>query len=318
MHREIGGVSFVEGFLPEGIGRNESLERIDQAVDWDKLSRLVNGIHSSSEGRKSYPPLMMVRVMLLQQWYGVSDPAMEEALSDRLSFRRFVGLGIQDESPDHSTISRFRRSLTERGLGEELLEELNRQLDGKGLMVKSGTLMDATLVESQGSRKSGSAEGTDKDAAWTRKGSRSHYGYKMHIGVDEGSGLIRKAVLTPANVNDTEVADELILGDELAVYADRAYDTHRRRQRLKSMGIQDQIMRRANKHHPEVADVEKLRNDLISRVRARVEKVFGTLKRSYGYSRVRYIGLERNATEMCFKCMAYNLRRADRIVLNGA
>ena len=256
MHREIGGVSFVEGFLPEGIGRNESLERIDQAVDWDKLSRLVNGIHSSSEGRKSYPPLMMVRVMLLQQWYGASDPAMEEALSDRLSFRRFVGLGIQDESPDHSTISRFRRSLTERGLGEELLEELNRQLDGKGLMVKSGTLMDATLVESQGSRKSGSAEGTDKDAAWTRKGSRSHYGYKMHIGVDEGSGLIRKAVLTPANVNDTEVADELILGDELAVYADRAYDTHRRRQRLKSMGIQDQIMRRANKHHPEVADVE--------------------------------------------------------------
>ena len=187
-------------------------------------------------------------------------------------------------------------------------------------MVKSGTLMDATLVESQGSRKSGSGEGTDKDAAWTRKGSRSHYGYKMHIGVDEGSGLIRKAVLTPANVNDTEVADELILGGELAVYADRAYDTHRRRQRLKlkSMGIQDQIMRRANKHHPEVADVEKLRNDLISRVRARVEKVFGTLKRSYGYSRVRYIGLERNATEMCFKCMAYNLRRADRIVLNGA
>ena len=159
MHREIGGVSFVEGFLPGGIGRNESLERIDQAVDWDKLSRLVNGIHSSSEGRKSYPPLMMVRVMLLQQWYGASDPAMEEALSDRLSFRRFVGLGIQDESPDHSTISRFRRSLTERGLGEELLEELNRQLDGKGLMVKSGTLMDATLVESQGSRKSGSAEG---------------------------------------------------------------------------------------------------------------------------------------------------------------
>ena len=114
------------------------------------------------------------------------------------------------------------------------------------------------------------------------------------------------------------MADELILGGELAVYADRAYDTHRRRQRLKSMGIQDQIMRRANKHHPEVADVEKLRNDLISRVRARVEKVFGTLKRSYGYSRVRYIGLERNATEMCFKCMAYNLRRADRIVLNGA
>ncbi len=317
MHREMGEQSFVEAFLPEGIGRNESLERIDRAVDWDRLARLVNGIHSSSEGRKSYPPLMMVKVMLLQQWYGASDPAMEETLSDRLSFRRFVGLGLQDESPDHSTISRFRTSLTERGLGQALMEELNRQLEWKGLMVKSGTLIDATLVESQGRRASGSEEATDKDASWTRKGSRSHYGYKMHVGVDEGSGLIRKAVLTPANVNDTEAADELILGDELAVYADRAYDTHGRRRKLKAMGIEDRIMRRANKHHPELADEEKLRNGLISKVRARVEKVFGTLKRSYGYSKVRYIGLERNATEMWFKCMAYNLRRAERIVLDG-
>ena len=317
MHREIGNPSLIEGFLPEGIGRNESLERIDRAVDWDKLAGLVNGVHSSPEGRKSYPPLMMVKVMLLQQWYGASDPAMEEALSDRLSFRRFVGLGLQDQSPDHSTISRFRTWLTERRLGEGLMEELNRQLDGKGMMVKAGTLMDATLVESQGRRVSGCEEATDKDAAWTRKGARSHYGYKMHVGVDEGSGLIRKAVLTPANVNDTEVADELILGDEMAVYGDRAYGTHGRRRMLKSMVIEDRIMRRGNKHHPELADEEKHRNKLISRVRARVEKVFGTLKRSYGYSRVRYIGIERNATEMWFKCMAYNLRRADRIVLNG-
>ena len=102
----------------------------------------------------------------------------------------------------------------------------------------------------------GVEEATDKDAAWTRKGARSHYGYKMHVGVDEGSGLIRKAVLTPANVNDTEVADELILGDEMAVYGDRAYGTHGRRRMLKSMVIEDRIMRRGNKHHPELADDE--------------------------------------------------------------
>lgn len=318
MHREIGKESFLEAFLPEGIGRNESLERIGEVVDWERLGGLVEDIYSAGEGRPSYPPLMMVKVMLLQQWYGASDPQMEEALRDRLSFRRFVGLGLHEESPDHSTISRFRGRLTERGLLEGMMEELNRQMEERGLMVKTGTLMDATLVESQGKRVSKEEKATDKDAAWTRKGKRYHYGYKVHIGVDEGSGLIRKAVMTQANVNDTEVADELISGDEKAVYADRAYDTHERRRRLKRMGIEDRIMKRGNKHHPEVSEEDSRKNEMISRVRAKVEKVFGTLKRTYGYSRVRYMGLERNTTEMWLKCMAYNLRRADRLILNGA
>ena len=317
MHREIGKESFLEAFLPEGIGRNESLERIGEVVDWERLGMLVEDIYSAGEGRPSYPPLMMVKVMLLQQWYGASDPQMEEALRDRLSFRRFVGLGLHEESPDHSTMSRFRGMLTERGLVKEMMEELNRQMEERGLMVKTGTLIDATLVESQGRRVSREEKATDKDAAWTRKGGRHHYGYKVHIGVDEGSGLIRKAVMTAANVNDTEVADELISGDERAVYADRAYDTHERRRKLKRMGIEDGIMKRGNKHHPEVSEEDRRKNELISKVRARVEKVFGTLKRTYGYSRVRYIGLERNATEMWFKCMAYNLRRAERMVFNG-
>ena len=221
MHREIGKESFLEAFLPEGIGRNDSLERIGEVVDWERLGGLVGDIYAAGEGRPSYPPLMMVKVMLLQQWYGASDPQIEEALRDRLSFRWFVGLGLHEESPDHSTISRFRGMLTERGVVEGMMEELNRQMEEKGLMVKAGTLMDATLVESQGRRVSKKEEATDKDAAWARKGGRNYYGYKVHVGVDEGSGLIRKAVLTPANVNDTEVADELIMGDEGVVYADR-------------------------------------------------------------------------------------------------
>ena len=317
MHREIGKESFLEAFLPEGIGRNESLDRIGDVVDWERLGGLIGGIYSAGEGRPSYPPMMMVKVMLLQQWYGASDPQMEEALRDRLSFRRFVGLGLHEESPDHSTISRFRGMLTERGLMGEMMEELNRQMEHKGLMVKAGTLMDATLVESQGRRVSREEKATDKDAAWTHKGGRHHYGYKVHIGVDEGSGLIRKAVMTAANVNDTEVGDELISGDEKAVYADRAYDTHKRRGKLKGMGIEDRIMKRGNKHHPEVSEEDRRKNELISKVRSRVEKVFGTLKRTYGYSRVRYMGLERNTTEMRLKCMAYNLRRAERMVFNG-
>ena len=317
MHRELGQPSLAESLLPEGLGSNHQLERINDAVDWGRFNRLVEGVYSASEGRPSYPPLTMVKVLLLEQWYNLSDPQMEEALGDRISFRRFVGLGLQDDTPDHSTISRFRGILTEKRLVERLMKELSRQLEERGMVVKGGTLMDATLVESQGRRVLMKEEATDRDAAWTRKGGRYHYGYKVHIGVDKESGLIRKAVMTAANVNDTEVADELISGDEKAVYADRAYDTHERRQRLKSMGIEDGIMKRGNKHHPEVSEGDKERNELISKVRARVEKVFGTLKRTYRYSRVRYIGLERNTTEMWLKCMAYNLRRADRIGLAG-
>ena len=317
MHRELGRPSLVESLLAEGLGSNHQLERINNAMDWGKFSRLVEGVYASGEGRPSYPPLTMVKVLLLEQWYNLSDPQMEEALGDRISFRHFVGLGLQDDTPDHSTISRFRGILTEERLVERLMEELSRQLEEKGMVVKGGTLMDATLVESQGRRVSRKEEATDKDAAWTVKGGRHHYGYKVHIGVDEKSGLIRKAVFTAANVNDTEVADELISGDEKAVYADRAYDTHERKQRLKLLGIEDGIMKRGNKHHPEVSEGDKERNELISKVRSRVEKVFGTLKRTYRYSRVRYIGLERNTTEMWLKCMAYNLRRADRIALSG-
>ena len=131
--------------------------------------------------------------------------------------------------------------------------------------------------------------------------------------MDAGSGLIRAAVFTPANVNDTEVADELVSGDEDAVYADKAYGSNERSAWLASVEIKDRIMRRGDKHHPVLPYWERQRNKLISRLRSPVEQVFGTLKRSYGYRQVRYMGLERNGTELFFKCMAYNLRRAEHL-----
>ncbi len=319
MHRPLSEQSFVDVLVPDRVGRNARLERIDEVVDWRKLAKLVNGIYAAPLGRPSYPPVVMVKIMVLQQWYDASDEAMEEALWDRISFKRFVGLAIEDDVPDHSTISRFRKEVTERGLGRRLFKELTRQLDKKGLLVKQGTLLDATIVEAQARRPSspeqpGARSKTDPDAAWTRKGGKSHFGYKAHVGLDAGSGLIREAVFTPANVNDTEVADDLVSGDEAAVYADKAYGTKERSEWLKSMRIKDRIMRRGDKHHPVLPPWERRRNALISRLRSPVEKVFGTLKRSYGYRRVRYMGLERNATELFFKCMAYNLRRADQLL----
>jgi IS5 family transposase len=144
----------------------------------------------------------MVKVLLLEQWYNLSDPQMEEALGDRISFRRFVGLGLQDKTPDHSTISRFRTALGERGLSEQLFQELERQLTEQKLVLKQKTLMDATLVEAQGRRPPTSAgrgakSTTDPEADWTytHRGHWSHFGYKVHLGVDQGSGLVRRAVL---------------------------------------------------------------------------------------------------------------------------
>ncbi len=146
MHREMGQPSLVESLLPEKLGQNQRLERIHQAVDWVRIGTLAAQVYDAPEGRPSYPPLLMVKVLLLEQWYNLSDPQMEEALGDRISFRRFVGLGLQEDAPDHSTISRFRTALAERGLAEELFLELGRQLEERGLMLKQGTLMDATVV----------------------------------------------------------------------------------------------------------------------------------------------------------------------------
>ncbi len=319
MYRQTGELTFADAMMAEGMGRNAVLERLDAALDWERIATIVGEVHAAPEGRPAYPPLSMLRIMLLQQWFDASDPAIEEALRDRISFRRFARLGWDDGTPDHSTISRFRHQLTGRGLAERVFDEIARQLDARGLLVKEGTLLDATLVEAAVRRPPygrgpGARSATDPDAAWTRKGGRAAFGYKAHLAMDGGSGLIRRALLTPANVNDTEVADRLVSGDEAAVYADKAYESKDRRARLRAQGVKDRIMHRAHKHQRALPHWQRRRNALISRVRAPVEQVFGTLKRSYGYRRVRYTGLDRNATELWLKLSAYNLRRAERLL----
>ncbi len=321
MHRSTHAPELLDAWLPPRVGRNARLERLSELIDLAPLAALVADLHAAPRGRPSYPPLLMVKVLLLQQWYQASDPAMEEALWERLSFRRFVGLGLQDAAPDHSTISRFRRQVTTAGLTARLFAAVEAQLVARGVLVQQGTLVDATLVEAQVRRPKGGATGagspTDPDATWARRGPHARFGYKLHLGVDAGSELVRRAHLTPANVNETEVADQLIAGDEAAVYGDAAYGTHARSARLRDLGIQDRLMRRPSKHHPQLSPAARRRHARIEQVRRPVEHVFGTLKRTYGYQRVRYRGLARNATAMWFMLPAYNLRRADRL-LTGA
>jgi len=306
--------TLVEAFVGRKLGGNETLERIGQLVKWYRFEKLLARLHGAQTGRPAYAPLVMFKALLLAQWYGLSDMGLEESLNDRLSFRRFAGLGLDGDTPDHTTLCRFRNDLAAAGLTEKLFEEMNRQLERLGLVLKRGTLIDATLVEAATRPPAfgSDEEAVDPEAAFGRRSGRngSTYGFKAHVAVDEGSILIRDAVLTPANVNDTVVADSLIQGDERAVYADAAYDTHDRRAVLKARGIKDGIMHRPNKHHPELPHRQRRRNRAISAIRARVETIFAILKRHYGYTRVLYRGLIKNQSHLYLLCLALNLRRA--------
>ena len=312
---------FAEAFLPAGFGRNARLERIAVLLDWGPIEALVRRVRPGTTGRPPYRALAMVKALLLQQWYGLSDPGLEEALSDRVSFRRFCGLALEEATPDETTLCRFRLALAQAGLGEALFAEVARQLDAAGFMVKAGTLIDASLVEAavrrpaDGSSPKGqeSRSRLDPDANWTRAGKtrQPFFGYKIHIGIDQGSGLIRSRRLTPAKVYESEVADDLICGDERAVYADKAYEKRARRDALRARGVKDRIQHRRTRSQPRLPHWQTVRNKLIGRVRTAVERSFARLKTGpYGLSRMRYRGLARCALHLDLAAIAYNLRRA--------
>jgi IS5 family transposase len=316
--RQVGQLGFADG-LVSGTGETV-LDRIATVIDWQPLARLIGPRSGAGPGSPSYPGLLLLRCLLLGIWHDLADPALERALADRLSFRRFAGLSLQDRVPDHSTLWRFRSELAQDGLVEHVLAEITAQLEAQGLIVKRGTLIDASLVAAAARPPRKTAPGEtaraarDGDARWGRKGRKSVFGYKIHIGADAGHTLIRRVEVTHAAVTDTEPADRLICGDERAVYGDQAYYTHARHARLLDAGIKDRLMRRPNKHHPELPARHKRRNRLIAAVRAAVERPFAVFKQHYGLRRMRFFALDRNRVQVVLACCAYNLRRAASVL----
>jgi IS5 family transposase len=258
--------------------------------------------------------LVLFKALLLQSLYGLSDRELEEALDDRLSFRRFVGLSLEEPVPDHTVLNRFRNGLVSEGLLEKLFAELDRQLEDAGVVIKRGTMLDATLIQAASAPPGDRRAAKDPDAVFTRRQGKggSTYGYKAHVGVDQGSGIIRSVITTPANVNDTTPADGLIRGDEASVWGDAAYHTHAREAALKAKGVKPRLMRRANKHHP-LPDRLRRYNRLISRRRAQVETTFATWKNRMGLTRLRYVGLAKASAQVLMAAMAFNLRRWARL-----
>lgn len=315
--KRTGQLGFGDAMIAEGRGRNPALERVTELVHWDRFEKALAGFRDDGPGRPGYRPLLLFKALLLQAWYGLSDADLEHLLGDRLSFTRFVGLTVEDDVPDHTTLCRFRNRLIAERVLEKLFTELDQQLEQAGLVLKQGTILDATLIEAAAARRGPQDAVVDPDAAYAKRQGKSGvtYGYKAHVGVDEGSGLIRAVTTTPANINDTTPADALIRGDEAAVYADMAYDTKERRSGLKAAGIKPRIMRRPNKHHPVLPRRLARLNRLIARRRAAVETTFATWKRRMGLLRARYFGLQKTAGQILLVAMAFNLRRA--AVLTG-
>lgn len=311
--KRVGQFSFVEALLPPGLGRNARLDRLGDLVKWYRFEKLLKDLRDESgPGRPGYRPLLLFKAILLQSLYGLSDVELEEALADRLSFRKFVGLSLEEEVPDSTTLCRFRNLLTEKQRLEKLFAELDRQLERAGVILKRGTMLDATVIETAAaSPPRGEHASSDPDARFTKRQGKagSSFGYKAHVGVDEGSGIIRSVITTPANVNDTTPADALIRGDERAVWADAAYHTHARERALRDRGIKPRLMRRANKHHPKLPQRLQRLNQLIARRRAQVETTFATLKRRMGLKAIRYIGLAKAHAQVMMGAIAFNMRR---------
>lgn len=307
--------SFADSLI-EGRGRRRArldrLDRIDGLLDWGRLERLLDGISAARRGGRGYPPLCLFKALLLAQWHDLSDPGLEDALADRLSFRRFCGFPLDEETPDETSFVRFRSKLRELGLHAKLFAEVNRQLEAKGLMVKTGTLVDASIIEARAKPpgpKAGEVSTVDPDAGFTKKHGKTYFGYKLHVGVDEGSELIRSLETSSADLHDGEALGALVMGDEGKVYGDKAYGSGKNRDFLERMGIGDALMYKAARNTP-LKPWQEWFNKAVSCVRSGVERVFGTGKTGYGLGKTRYFGEARVKGHCLTFAIAYNLRRA--------
>jgi transposase, IS5 family len=293
---------------------NEFLERLDATLDWKPVEKALLAMYPATTGRPPYAPLVLFKMSLLQHCYGLSDPQCEEQVGDRLSWRRFVGLGLQEAVPDETTLVNFRKRLRQYGLHEQLLGLVNRQLGQKGLILKTCTLVDATLL--QAARRAPAREdkaGGDGDAGYTVKRGQPHYGYKAHVAVDQTHTLIRAVTLTSATVHDSQEFETVVKGDEEMVVADKAYWSRKRSEWCGRRGVANGILRKAVRGEKLPACALRA-NRLFSSIRCQIEKVFGWWKRSTGYRRVRYVGREPNRLELEFKCVCWNLKRLTTLI----
>jgi IS5 family transposase len=280
--------------------RQTSLDELHAVLDFAPAKRALAGLYAAAKGEKAWPPLAMFKALLLATWYDLSDVMLAEALEDRASFRRFCGFAREEATPERTAFVRFRRALAAQGLDRILFEALARDLESKGACVRKGTLIDATVI--------GSASKGDKEARWAKHKSRAPaHGYKAHIAADKDTGLIRAVETTPAHEADVSIAPAIIPDAPGEVYADRAYDALAVEKVIEAKGGTSKLMRKG--HRWLAAKALEAHNRPLRPIRSRIEKIFGTWKRSYHLRRMRWVGLAKAKLQVHLAAIAYNCKR---------
>jgi len=274
------------------------LERMDTLISWQRLEKRIARYYPKGQnGRPPYPLSAMLRVHCMQLFYNLSDPAMEDALYEIESMRRFAGLRLVDRLPDETTILHFRHFLERHDLGKVLFNEVNKHLEKNGLMLREGSIVDATIIAAPSSTKNQAGQ-RDPQMHQTRKGNQWHFGMKMHIGVDDALGLIHSIDTTAANTHDIVASGNLLHGDETRVFGDAGYRGIQKREEHKDrQGVDWFIAPRPSERAK--LDANKAKAEKIkASIRAKVEHPFRYIKRVFGYNKVRYRGLSKNSNRL--------------------
>ena len=279
--------------------REQFLDEMEQIVPWAELQGLVEPYYPKGEnGRPPVGLSIMLRVYFLQQWFNLSDPGAEEALYESPVVRRFAGVDLgRAPAPDETTILQFRHLLERHDLGGAMLERVNQYLESRGIRIHRGTIVDATIIHAPSSTKNGSGE-RDPEMHQTRKGKQWYFGLKAHIGVDSKEGHVHSLCTSAASVADKHMLPDLLHGAERKVWGDGAYQGQGEAIRRAAAQAQDMTSRRV-KYKNFVDEIEKTKNRVKARVRAKVEHPFRILKRIFGFERVRYRGLKKNHQRLC-------------------
>jgi len=283
------------------------LEEMGQVVPWRELCALIEPHYpKAGNGRPPVGLERMLRAYFLQQWFNLSDPGLGEALYDSVVMRQFVGIDLGREPvPDETTVCKFRHLLEEHGLGGEILQTVNLYLQSRGVRITAGTIVDATIIHAPSSTKNREQK-RDPAMHQTRKGKQWYFGMKAHVGVDSKTKMIHSVVATAANVADSTVLAELLHGEERKVWGDQAYRGQREAMQEVVPGAQD-MTHKPYRYRDRVDEIERAKNRTKSRVRSKVEHVFGVMKLKFGFVKVRYRGLKKNAHRLFATCALVNL-----------
>ena len=286
-----------------------SLDALASLIDWSPVAVLLDPLYPATKGEPAWPPLAMFKALLLSIWYDLSDVKLAEALDDRASFRRFCGFSANEATPERTAFVRFRRLLALHKLDRTLFATVTMQPKAKAVTVKTGTLVDATIIAS--------ASEDDDEARWVKhKGKRAVHGFKAHVGADADTALVEEVSITSANINDGKAGPGALPENPGEVFADSAYRGNHFRNAVRAKGGIPRIVATGMWGRNEAETLRKLRewNQPIHRVRARIEKIFGTWKRCYGLRRMRWRGLAKAAVQVHLTAIAYNLKRTMNIL----